>query len=327
MSASRGCVILAIAGLLLLTSIFPVSSDPCCIIVVPPPPPPPRKAALPPPIGLIAAQLPIFAAAKRNTFVTSLNVKIDPMNVNQAVETVLSSRGVLGLATVNNLAQRIARTKAPLEITAVMIKTAGLALYTRESGMTKIQDLRGKRILIQSEGSLGHLFTVEALDAAGLSAKEVNFIISPFTTMADLKEKRDWDAVPLPIGTEVFDPHLKQVDVPKPSRLPSWALYASSTSLNDEVKEIRDLIKGLTEGLKLAKTDRELIREILANEFGITDRDEPGLLIEKYILPILPDSITPEPEGIERTLTLLRSIEQIKDKPVLFDSKRLQQLF
>ncbi len=326
MSANRGWITILLAGLVLLTSSTPAASDPCCIITVPPvtPPPPDSGSSLPP--EEIYAQLPLFAAIEKQAF-GSLRVTIVRASLGEGLARVIAAQGTLGLAPLNTLALQKEKPARGLEIAAVMINKPYYALYTSQPGTRTVGDLKGKQISIPSEGSLAHLYTIDALRAAGLSEKDVKFVtMSPeVTNVAVLAGKAG--AVPLFIGTEVAEPRFRQIVGPKPNALPSWVLYASSLTLDKEGKEVAQLIKGLTEGIRIAKTDKELVRTILARQFKISDAKAQDLIVGKYVPLLLPDTIEPNPKEIEQILNILPLTGQIEKPPVLFYTNRLQQLY
>lgn len=328
MSANRAWLVAILTGLWLLVSPSSVVADPCCIVVVPPviPPSPTPDAAPPPPHGQIYSQLPLFAGKERGTF-GALKVDIARLPLNEGIAMVTSTQGALGLATLNALAVHKAKTGADLEITAVMISRPDYALYSSEGGPSTVGHLKGKQVAIPSRGSLAHLFTIEVLRTVGLSEKDVNFLTGPSDAMTMLVLGGKADAAPLFVGAELAQPKLKQIPLPKPIRLPSWTLYASSGTLDKDTREVAQLVKGLIDGIRIVKKDSELTRRILAQQFNITDRKAQDFIVDKYIPFLLPDTVKPDPKEIEYTMDMLRSIGQFEKPPILFNAKRLGQFY
>ncbi len=311
---------------LLLMSPNRAASDPCCIIIVPPPPPPPPPSAVKVPtrVGEIAAQLPLFAAVERRLFPRAVNVTFRRAPFREAVDMVLQNRGALGVGTVNAVAVYKSSTRASLEIGAVMVKRADFALYARPGGPTKLADLQGKTVGVPAVGDCQNLFINEALRRAGISKDKVTFLAVGDSGVTAVSAGRV-DAVPLPVGAEASLPELRQIELPL--TLPSWVLYSSSATLSAEAKEVADLFVGISRAVEILRTDPALTRLILQREFNVSDPSTLDVMVQRYIPPLLPDSIRPDPKAVQEAVEMLSSIGQVQKGTTILDSRMLQKLF
>jgi len=331
MNVNRKLSVTVIFFLVLITFPVPAYSDPCCIIVVPPPPErTPNNGKVPQNIGLIYSLLPFFAAVEVNAFNPSLKVDILYKSYYEAMDLANSKLGVLGFASINSLIWHKIGKAADLEIAAVTINRPYHAFYTVADGPTDLKCLKGKVIAIDRKGSLAHLFAIEALRSAEIKSGAVKFIDAHehqgvFTAVGSLKA----DATPLFLGYDVAVPEFKfkQITLPEPIMFPSWAMYASSTTLEKETKEVRQFIRGLTKGVNILKTNPELIRPILKKRFNISNSKTQDFIIEKYMEFVIPNSIKPNPEGIKRTVELFSSITNSKSAPTLIVPDRFKKLY
>jgi ABC-type nitrate/sulfonate/bicarbonate transport system substrate-binding protein len=332
MKRNKILITAAMSILLMLIATIPVSSSPCCIVVVRPPPPKAPKAQkenLLPSHGWIYSQLPVLAAIEKELFDASLKMEIRPLPFHEAVALVQSKQGALGIDFLTTLATYIAQSGANLKVTSVNINQPYYALFTKPGGPEKLKDLKGKNIVVPQRSTLGYIFVVEALRLAGFNEKDIKFTHIPqrvarMTAFAAGK----FDAALLLTGDDdvAKDYGLKQIEIPKPTKLPSWVTYTSSETLDKETEEINKFIKGVTKGINIVKENSKLTRNILKKQFKITGRIQ-DLMIKKYIPLILPDNIRPEPKEINQILQVMQSMNLFKKAPVLINSQQLQELY
>src|SRR5262249_31163375 len=135
------------------------------------------------------------------------------------------------------------------------------------------------------------------------------------------------NAAALPFGFKSADPRFafKSIAGPQVVSLPSWVLYTSSPTLEQETRDVAEMVKGLERGIKLVKNDKELARRLLREHFRFSD-DNARQFVEVTSL-IAPDTIRPNVKELSETAELMRSIGFIKQTPTVADSATLERIF
>jgi ABC-type nitrate/sulfonate/bicarbonate transport system substrate-binding protein len=328
MNAGRRVLSPILATVFLLSFVPNGLAGPCCIVVVPPPPPPSAKESQSASFGEIYAQLPLLVSLEKRLFGT-LKVTIERTQVSDAVARAISTRGVVGIAPINRLAELNGKSNLPAQVIAVAIDRPDYNLFTRSGGPATVEQLRGKEIGIPGVGTLEHLYVLKTLRAGGLSESAVRFAVEPSWGNPSAKllpalKTGKIAAAPLFLGFMSSKYDLGQIRQPV-VKLPSWVIYAGPQTLREESAEVQQFLRGLQEGLKSTHTDKSTVKSILSREFKLSD-DEANILLE-YLPVVLPTTMKPNVTELDQTADLLRTVGITKQKVVFSDESTLERLY
>ena len=181
--------------------------------------------------------------------------------------------------------------------------------------ITKVEQLKGKRLGYSSAGSITHFVTLVLADRMGWDPVQDISLMSN-TRMATLKNRRV-DAI---IANDIrlaavrdagFKPllDLRSWDIP----IASSGVVTSRSWLRDNRETARRFIQSLVEAIALFKKDKEVAFRAMAKWYYITDREKQELIYAGGA--DMPRKPYPAVEGIKKLMEVYDSNEMRKYKP------------
>jgi ABC-type nitrate/sulfonate/bicarbonate transport system substrate-binding protein len=244
-----------------------------------------------------SAWLPLWVAKDKGIFLEKgLDVDIMTVQNNSTTIGALGRQLDISAATTIDIVKAAAGGLDVVGVSGNTIETTANQqmrfIAGKDSGITSIDQLRGKTVGTPTINGVVHIATMLAIKRAGVDPKEVRFLEMTFPNMADQLRAKRVDAVEAvePFVSalrqaghiELGDPMLKVAD---PVTLTCWMANGEWARAN------RDAIKRWTEALDearsfIAANDGEA-RQILAKWTKLPDK-----VIESILLPTYSTTLT-----------------------------------
>jgi ABC-type nitrate/sulfonate/bicarbonate transport system substrate-binding protein len=157
---------------------------------------------------------PVYIGIEKGFFKNhGVEVKIvgDNLGGPTAIQAVSGGSADAGLASIPAIINSVAAGLPILGVTDIQSAVGKQALETyfvrADSKITSIKDLKGKKVAVNLWNSSFHYTVLMALEKAGISEKDVQFVLLPFDQQAVALEKGEVDVIGL------MEPYVSQVQV------------------------------------------------------------------------------------------------------------------
>jgi NitT/TauT family transport system substrate-binding protein len=176
------------------------------------------------------------------------------------------------------------------EIAAKQGKDSQALFVNANSGISKVADLKGKRISVNAIGNQTWISLVEVLEKNGLGSKDVSFIEVPYPNMEDALANKLVDAVfnVEPFTTKMLsNPAFKTISYPATEALPGQplgAFWGSEKWLNANKETVTKFVTAINKANQYFKENPDETQKIIAEYTGI------DVKVIKAMNPILWDS-------------------------------------
>lgn len=271
----------------------------------------------------VATWLPAWVAKEKGIFEKhQLDVSLTP---NQNLSTLIGAVGRqfdIAPSTAPDLLKAVASGIDLVAVAGETIEQSGnptvMVIVRKDSGITSVKQLAGKRIATPSLGAVIHVSVLHWLKQHGVDPASINPVEVPFPNMGDQLKAGRVDAVE---ALQPFTGQLLQagnvslgdplLSVGDPVLFPFWIAQAAWARENRTV--IGRWIRALTEARAWIEQNDKEARAIMAKYTRL-----PAAVAEKIPLPTYRFSI--RPEQLKVWITVLKDLDQLRGN---VDSSRL----
>lgn len=236
---------------------------------------------------------PLYLGIQKGFF-AGQRLAIEPKQVQQgsAIITQVVSGG-LSIGFSNNVSLIAAASRdIPLRIVAAG-NQAGPGMYSaifvrKDSPITTPQDLAGKRIAVNALANVGPLVVNAALQAKGVSVKQISYVAVPFPNMANALAKGQVDAV---WAVEPFSGaisaagHARMLLEPYtllPKNFPVASYFVSASYLNSHRDVVTRFTRAMNESLTYAQAHPAEARKVLPSFIKISPQVAATVVLPEW---------------------------------------------
>lgn len=165
----------------------------------------------------------------------------------------------------------------------------------KDSGITDIKQLEGKKVATNALQSLSHIQTMVALDNAGVDPESVKYIPIPYPEQAAALEAGQVDAVQTgepfltKLGTDNDITRLAALDVAIMPNMPVSTWMTSEKYHEQHPDIVRAFQLGLRDSSRFAQENPDKVRKFVTKFTGVDDN-----IAKNMILPTWVDSVDPK---------------------------------
>ncbi len=186
-------------------------------------------------------------------------------------------------------------------------------LASKSSGITKLSDLQGKKVAVNTINSVNWLYNRALLEKAGVDLKTVTYLEVPFPSMIDALTNGSVDAIDVPQPFFFIAEQTGKVltlgytfsDV-QPS-VPITAYAATQDFVDDNPRTIAAFERAMTRAVEYMRANESEAKKLVAEYTGA----KPELVAQ---IPLNKWSTELSVEGIQKTADLMRKEGLIKEE-------------
>lgn len=258
--------------------------------------------------GVQPATMPIYiarAAGFLDPIEKKHNVKIEFRSFSYgAPENQALAAGELQIASAGMGPAIVAAARLPAKLLAISILEQTAILVPRDSDISSVADLKGRRVAFPGKGSQQYPLLVKALNDAGLSVDDIELFKTKGSDVPTLLGNKSVDA-----GI-TWDPHVSNALAAGHSRvlikaekiLPIKAghyvgngVYAREDFIEARPELVQDLITAIVQSIDLILKDQERVIKMWSEQIGFPEEVIRLSLEEKisvYNLDVVPEAET-----------------------------------
>ncbi|MFI7131081.1 ABC transporter substrate-binding protein [Nonomuraea sp. NPDC050153] len=258
----------------------------------------------------VPAAAPLHIALKRGFFADEgLTVKVETIQTAQAaMPKILRENIDIFSASYAGFVSIQASKTADLKILADATRSApgtSAVVVPADSAIAKPQDLRGKKVGVNSLKSLGQLMVERHLKDAGLSSGEVTFVPVPFGEQLGAMKTGKVDAMlmiePLISGAKADGARTVIDTTAGPTQgLPSEGWFTTAQWAGKYPKTLAAFQRALAKGQQVAASDRAAVIEIIPTYVKQLSKE----VVSAMAMPVYPAAA--DPAQVQRVADLMK---------------------
>lgn len=273
--------------------------------------------------GVQPATMPIYiarAAGLLDPIEKKHDVKIEFKSFSYgAPENQALAAGELQIASAGMGPAIVASARLPAKLLAISILEQTAIIIPKDSTITSVAELKGKRIAFPGKGSQQYPLLVKALADAGLKVEDVELFKTKGSDVPTLLSNKSVDA-----GI-TWDPHVSnalaaghsKVLIKAEKILPIKAghyigngVYAREDFIEARPELVQDLITAIVESIDIILKDQDRAIKMWADQIGFPEDVIRFALVEKISVYNL--DVAPEASTIEAYTKFLKDAEILK---------------